>query len=156
MQKATSARKEISYHSDETVQVSSTRAVFGAKTYAMANITSVAMHTQPPNRTLPIMVSLLAFLFFVVGLVYILVGQGGVVPLIIGIILFGVTIYLSKRAKRKYIVTIGSASGESQALVSPDRDYIESIVPPVPSQKKFLHTGRSKSKQNKNAARNTV
>ena len=82
-----SASHEFTYYSSGNVLVTSTRAVFGATTYAMANITSVAMGVIPPNRWLGFLVILTGLVFFFVGLVTAITGDGvGFVALAIGVV----------------------------------------------------------------------
>lgn len=115
--------QETTYYRDGQVTISNSRAVLGTKTYAMSNITSVTMGERPANRSL--------------GAIFILLGAAGLcvgsashsnAPLLIGILAVIAGIALIFIAKPSYIVKIGSAGGESDALIATDKDYIQKIV----------------------------
>jgi hypothetical protein len=117
------AVEETTYYQDGQVTISNARAVLGAKTYAMTNITSVTMGEKPANRAL--------------GAVLVLAGGAGLCvggagdssgALIVGVLLVIAGIALAILAKPSYIVKIGSAGGESDALIAPDKEYIQKIV----------------------------
>lgn len=117
------------------IRITNKRAVLGAKTYAMANITSVSMTYEDKKG------GLIPFIFVVVGLMV-----GGCVLLfsfsasgllfwtifLIGALItflmvgLGVLIYLS--SKPTYFVRVGSASGEANVLHSSDKAQITKIV----------------------------
>jgi len=97
--------------------------VFGAKTYSVANITSVEMADTPPNRKWPTLIALAGVAFLVLSGI-----AGDATFGIIGVAILGVGVLLIFRAKRRYVVRLASASGETEALVSDDRDLIEKIV----------------------------
>ena len=116
--------KETTFYSDERgVRITNTRAIVGATTYAMANITSVSTAVKPANRTPGIVVAILGLLVLVItGL---LGSSGGV---IFGVIFLGLGILVAVIAKATYVVRIGSASGEADAISSKDEKYIQAIV----------------------------
>ena len=113
-------QKETSFYSDNSgVRITNTRAILGTKTYAMANISSVSAAITPAKRGLGIVLAIIGFLL-------VLVPESGV--RIFGVILLGVGILLAVIAKATYIVRIGSASGEADAISSHDRAYVDGIV----------------------------
>jgi len=112
------------YYSDGAITVTSTRAVLGAKTYAMANITSV---TLGENKTAVGCRGALLFVgaLFAIGLFSgetIMLGIFGLIILVVGVVLM---------TQKSYVVRIGSASGEANALENKDRSYIKKIVAAV-------------------------
>jgi hypothetical protein len=116
---------ETEYYHDATVLVTNTRAVIENKTYAMSNITSVSMATIPANRTAGIICIVIGVIGLVAGLSS-SSSQGtcagiGILFAIIGVVLLMV-------AKTQYVVRVGSASGESNALQSTDQTLIQKIV----------------------------
>lgn len=116
--------KEITFYSDvRGVRITNTRAIVGATTYAMANITSVSMAEKPANRKLGIVVAILGLIILVIT--YQLGSSGGV---IFGVILLGLGILIAAIVKPTYTVRIGSASGETDAISSNDKKYIQAIV----------------------------
>ena len=111
------------YSDDRGVRITNTRAIIGTTTYAMANITSVSMGMKPANRTPGIAVAILGFLILLItGL---LGSSGGV---IFGVILLGIGILIAAIVKPTCTVRIGSASGETDAVSSKDKKYIQVIV----------------------------
>jgi hypothetical protein len=115
---------EVVYYADEAISITSTRAAIGGKTYAMANITSVSVRQ---DKT---MVGCGAVLV-VIGLLLLLAlpssetrvcGVAGIGLLLIG----GFAV-----AHKPYIVSIASASGESNFLQHKDSAYVQRIVDAV-------------------------
>ena len=116
--------KEMTFYSDDRgVRITNTRAIIGATTYAMANITSVSMGVKPANR---IPGSVVAILGFLILLITGLLGSSGGV--IFGVILLGIGILIAAIIKPTCIVRVGSASGEADAISSKDKKYIQTIV----------------------------
>lgn len=119
-------KEEVIYYNKDNLLVSNTRAILGSQTYSMANITSVSMHEVPPNRT-PGLITLLVGIIMMGGFVG---GEDsncmafGIIGIFVA--LFGA--YLLWAPKTSYAVRIGSASGETNALSSPDKEYIRVIV----------------------------
>lgn len=123
---------ETTYYSDDRgVRITNARAVFGSKTYAMSNISSVSLHIIPPSRAGGCIVALLSIIFMFcalgtavpedtrfVGLLALFVGLGGV--------LGGILWMYSMQPL--YAVRIAATSGEIQAASSKDREYIESLI----------------------------
>jgi hypothetical protein len=112
------------YYSDGAITVTSTRAVLGSKTYAMANITSVSLgeNQQAAGCGCALLV---VGIFFALGLFSAdtaVIGLIGLAMLAIGVVLM---------KQKSYVVRIGSASGEANALDNKDRAYIQAIVEAV-------------------------
>jgi hypothetical protein len=104
------------------VSVSNARATLGGKTYAMANITSVAMAVTPASRKLGIIIAIVGFLIFLAGASN---STGGA---LFGILVLAGGTALAAMAKATYVVRLGSASGEADGLTSKDRAFIDRIV----------------------------
>ncbi|HSU17065.1 DUF6232 family protein [Longimicrobium sp.] len=112
------------YYSLGDTTVTSTRAIIDGKTYAMANITSVMMVQSSPGSGCG------CALLAVGGVLAIALASAETVAVgIIGLVFAGVGAVVM--SQKSYVVQIGSASGESQALQSPDREHIEQIVEAV-------------------------
>ncbi len=112
--------KEITFYSDgRGVRITNTRVIVGATTYAMANISSVSMAKKPANRTLGIVLAIL-------GVILLVIPASAV--RVFGVVLLGLGILIAVIAKPTYTVRIGSASGESDAISSKDKVYIQKIV----------------------------
>lgn len=125
-----SSHSEVSYYQEGDITITSARAMLGSKTYAMANITSVSMGTIPPDRALGVLVVLVGLLISVCSGMAVLENNnaGGI---FLGLIVVGVGVVIAASKKTKYVVKIGSASGESNALVATDEEYIQKIVDAV-------------------------
>ena len=109
-----------------TVRITNMRAIIGNKTYVMSNVTSVSVAKQKPNYALliiivPLLVGGLFATFGGLSQQDLNVGLAGIAALALGI-------WMLRSARTKYIVKIGSASGESNALRSQDEGYIREIV----------------------------
>jgi hypothetical protein len=114
---------EETYFSQGDVQVTNSRVVLGGKTYAMRNITSVTIGEIPPNRVPGIVLAVLGLCPLMGGF-----SDNGGALLVIGLIVIGLGIALAALVKTRYVVRLGSASGESDALTAPDVAYIRKIV----------------------------
>jgi len=116
--------KEVMFYSDDRgVRITNARAIIGSTTYAMANITSVALGTLPAKRAGAVWLISIGVITIIVGLV----AQAWFID-ILGLALLGLGIWLAIIAKPRYYVRLGSSSGEVQALVSTEQKYIQSIV----------------------------
>jgi len=116
---------ETIYYQDGSITVTNARAVLGSKTYAMANITSVSMGEIPANRTPGILVAVIGLAILACSASAGSDGAGGIIG---GLVVAGFGAFLAYAAKTQYVVKIGSASGESNALTSKDREHIQKIV----------------------------
>jgi hypothetical protein len=116
---------EIAVYQDDNIHVTNLRAMLQGKTYAMANVTSVSMFTQFGNKTPGVIVAVLGGLMLL-----------GALPSsemrgcfgIFGLLMLVIGIAIAAAANDVYWVRIGSASGETNALSSRDRDYIQRVV----------------------------
>jgi Family of unknown function (DUF6232) len=117
--------EEVSVYRDGNIQITNLRAILHDKTYAMANITSVSTFRQDANTAPGIVLTILGGLVLLGGL-----GSNSAVgcALIFGLPMFVVGLIIGIAAKHVYWVRIGSASGETNALRSNDRAYIQRIV----------------------------
>lgn len=112
------------YYSDNEITITSTRAILGGKTYAMANITSVSVAELQPN-------SGCGCAAIGVGLLMAL-GLFSSETVLFGLLgLVGVAVGLAIANTKAYVVRIGSASGESDALQHGNREYVQKIVDAV-------------------------
>jgi hypothetical protein len=110
---------EKTFLSTQGATVTNTRIIVPGKTYAMAGITSVRSTVIGAKRGFPILIALAGiFLFFVQQPVW------GIIFLVGGIA-------WAFALKDTHAVAINSASGEIQAVVSKDEEYIASIVQAV-------------------------
>lgn len=116
--------KEISFYSNEHgVRITNTRAIIGSTTYSMANITSVAMGVKPANRTPGIAIAICGFIVLLIAAP---LESSGLA--IFGVILLLIGIPAAIVVTSTYVVRIGSASGEADAISSKEKEYIQTIV----------------------------
>lgn len=102
------------------VTVTNTRVVISGKTYAMTNITSVTMGKQSASILPP-------FIAITVGVIIAAIVGGTIGNLIaVASIIGGIVLFITR--KPNYVVRIGSASGEADALESQDQDNVQKIV----------------------------
>lgn len=132
--------EEVVYYSDGAIQITNARAVLGGKTYAMANITSVMMGKIPANRTAGMVAILIGLLIASCAVcpAFIALDSSGSEAAgswiasvglgLLGVLVLGSGIVLAVIAKPRYVVKLGSASGEMNALASHDQEYIQEIV----------------------------
>lgn len=101
------------------VKVTNARFVVRGQTYAMNGVTSVKSSTTPPDRKGPL-------ILIGIGLVVLLAADGA--GKLLGLILAGAGGWLFMRQKDTHAVFLSSASGEVQALVDQDANYIGGVI----------------------------
>jgi len=116
---------EETLYQDANIHVTNMRAMLQGKTYAMANVTSVSMFTQLANRAPGVLIAVIGAVFFLMGLPS---SDMRGCAFFFGALLAVVGIAYAASQSNVYWVRIGSASGETNALSSRDRDYITRIV----------------------------
>jgi hypothetical protein len=112
------------------IKITNLRAVIGAKTYSMSNITSVNLARRDPSGCVTLTLIFGGILAVLVSISLIIkepLGDGwgwligGALAAFLGFL-------LHRSAKPSFIVQIGSASGEIKALDSQDEGQIRKIV----------------------------
>lgn len=98
------------------VSVSNARFIVSGQTYAMNGVTSVKQAVRHPSRVLPILLSAIGLLMLFGG-----------VP-VFGLLLIAVAVLSWVLQKSVWIVVLNSSSGETQALTSKDKAYIEGVI----------------------------
>lgn len=111
-----SEAQEKTFFEQGNVKVTNARFIVPSQTYAMSGITSVKFFTEKPSLLWPIVAFLIALLA--------LAGNGNIwsvgVPLAIGILLL--------LRKATHHVVLSSASGETRALASKDKEFISNVI----------------------------
>lgn len=114
--------QETTFFREAGVTITNARFIVPAQTYAMSGITSVKMFRETPNLVFPI-------LMLVVGALLCLGSIGSSAgAATFGAVVAAVGIALIATAKSKYHVLLKTASGEAQALTSPDVAFIRRVV----------------------------
>jgi hypothetical protein len=115
---------EETIYGDNKVTITTKRMIVGSTTYDLRNVTAVRLgHTAPPTT---ILICLMLF-----GIVLCGIGFGRPAtfnPLPLGAVLIAVAAYLLAKHEPLYYVRLISSSGESHALRSTGRDYIEKVI----------------------------
>ena len=116
--------EEVSVYRDGNIQITNLRAILHDKTFAMANITSVATFREPAKTAPGIVLALLGGFVFLSTIA----SDADGCAMVFGLPMLIVGVAMWMAAKDVYWVRIGSASGETNALQSRDRAYIQKIV----------------------------
>lgn len=106
---------ETTYFESGEVKVTNARFISGAHTFAMNNVTSVKPFTEQPKRFWPI--------------VMLLVGLGVATNSIgIGLAIVAAGAIVLYIQKTKYFVLLATSGGETKALMTHDRAYLNSVM----------------------------
>lgn len=105
------------FYNDEDVTITQSRYVTNTKTYAMRNISSVAIFEVSQNYSLQIILLLLGLVMLVVEDVR-----------IIATIIIAISIYWIIKTKGKYAVRISTNAGETNSIVHTDKIYVKKVV----------------------------
>jgi hypothetical protein len=114
---------ETVYLDQDRVLVTNARAVVKSVTYAMSNITSVKTVRIRPDRTIPIVFGVVAAVVIFLGM-----GSGTYIAVIIGVVLALMTYYIWKIGKIHYALVLNTSGGEVQVLISKERDRIKLVA----------------------------
>lgn len=116
--------QETTFYTDQNgVRITNARAILANRTYSMANLTTVTVGLTVPTKGAPLALIIVGVIVFL-GAVSNQSGGGiavGLLMAIAGGLWF-------KSLKDIYHVRIGSAGGESNALSSINRQYIEGVA----------------------------
>ena len=109
------------------VRITNLRAIFGAKSYELSNITSASLQAQEPNLFLPVFFAIILAVFSILVAIsdlgeYSQCLQVGSYSGIAGILFF----LISRKAK--YRVLIKNPMSELVVLETDDRDFAEKVV----------------------------
>lgn len=117
---------EVTIYEKNDIKITGLRAVFGAKTYAISNITSVELKRVDGNGCMPAGLITLGALLFFYGIPRLLDANFSWV--IIGAISFGIGFAIHKTNKPSFAVSLTTASGEIKAYTSDSQETITEIV----------------------------
>lgn len=106
---------EKTYFEYEDVKVTNARFITGGQTFAMSNVTSVKASEQKPKR--------------LGGILILLVGLGIVnQSLVVGIAIVAAAAFYLYKQKTMYHVMLSTSSGETSALKTHQREYLDKVV----------------------------
>lgn len=112
--------EEKEFYNNDGVSVTNARFRVGTNTYAMNGVTSVKRGQTEPNRAAPIVLG-------IIGLITVFVATG-LGAKAFGVLMVVLAIFWVKKLTPEYSVYLNSASGESQALSSKDKLYIDKVI----------------------------
>jgi len=117
------AMEEQVFFDNGDVTVTNARFISSGQTYVMSNITSVKSLVEDPSKTGPVV-------FIVIGGIMALAGLGNASfgAILTGAIIVAIGILWFKGLKSKFYVALATASGETRALSSEDKSFIDTIV----------------------------
>lgn len=115
------------------IKITNLRAIFGRKTYPVSNISAVKTETKPPSKLLPILFMITGgarLLEFAVSL-YSNFNNANPIDwwsLFLGIGFLVGGAYIMRASQDERIVKVVTASGETKAYSSPDKQHIDKII----------------------------
>ncbi|EOZ3812814.1 DUF6232 family protein [Citrobacter youngae] len=111
---------EKEFYRNGNVSISNSRFIVGTTTYAMNGVTSVKRGQNEPSKAAPVIVGLIGVVMVFAASTFLFKGIGALVAL--------ACIAWFKSLKTEYLVFLNSSSGESQALASTDKEYIDQVI----------------------------
>jgi hypothetical protein len=117
------------YYDRNRIRISSTRAVFGSKTFALAAITSVEGRRLHPERSGPYLIILGGVLACAMSArLFMDSTEAGVIFLLIGLAVIGLGVIWASRIGPKYAVILCTSARERKVGVSTNESEIGEIV----------------------------
>lgn len=107
--------EETVFFNQAGVSVSNARFIVNSQTYAMNGVTSIKQAVNHPSRLGPIVLGFIGFLF--------LFGS-----IVLALIFLAAAILWWMNQKPEWFVILSSASGETKALSSNDKTYIDGVI----------------------------
>ena len=111
---------EKKYYTNGGVTVTSKRLIVQSQTFAVSGITSVKLGVDQPSKLIPILLIAIGGLGCLAGI------KEGLINIWTLLFVFGIAWMFT--LKSKYTVILATASGESKAVVSENKEFIEQIV----------------------------
>jgi len=114
--------KEISFFENNSVIVTQTRFIVGHKVTEIKNISSVKVEVLRSYRKIQLAVMLIGFLMMFFKQYR-----------IAGVVIFGAAFLFMCLMEEKFTVRVNTNSGETDTLVSKDKEYIEQVAKAINS-----------------------
>lgn len=112
--------EETEFYKNGNVSITNARFIVGSTTYAMNGVTSVKRGQTDPSKVGPVIMA-------IIGVISVFAATG-LMSKAIGVVVVLLAIAWFKAIKPEYIVSLNSSSGESQALSSKDKQYIDDVI----------------------------
>ena len=122
--------EETTIYEDGDIKITNLRAIFGAKTYAVSNISAVEMRSKAPSP-FPALIGLLGGVLLLLSLPSFFNNRtwdNNWTLLVIGLILIFFSVMSIRAAKTEYTIAFSSSSGEIKAFQSYDKEEIDEIL----------------------------
>lgn len=117
---------ETTIYEKNDIKITNLRAVFGSKTYAISNITSVETKRIDANGCMPAGLMTIGVLLVFYGIPRLFDAEFNMV--IFGAIAFGLGFLIHRSNKPSYAVSLTTASGEIKAYTSESSESISEII----------------------------
>ena len=115
-------------YEEGNIKITNVRAIFGDKTYAISNITSVTKKEKPtPYSFLPVGIIVFGIAFITISFF----NNFNAAIMTLGVFMVVGGYFLAMLPKTQYFVQFGSAAGEEQVYTSKSIAEIEKIVQAV-------------------------
>jgi hypothetical protein len=129
--------KEVNFYSDQKgVRITSARLIVGNTTYAMLNVSSVSMTVTKPSLFWPVTLVLVGAAIMLAALSH---SRAATSLLVVGALLALVGVVAWRGSSPTYHVRISASSGESTALSSSDKGYVEKVIRAI--NEAIIHRG---------------
>ncbi|HEY4437990.1 MAG TPA: DUF6232 family protein [Lelliottia sp.] len=112
--------EEKEFYRNGNVSITNARFIVGSTTYAMNGVTSVKRGQTDPSKVGPVILA-------IIGLAMVFMAAAFLTKAI-GVVIVIAAIAWFKAIKPDYMVFLNSSSGESQALTSQDKQYIDDVI----------------------------
>ena len=124
---------EQKFFEDHNICVTNTRILKGNETFAMSGVTSVMAFTEVPSKKGPIILVVFG------GLILLGSAARSIVGAVFGAVLVALGIWWMRSIKNNYHVRLMTASGEKDAMSSPNAEYIGNVVKAI--NQAIVHRG---------------
>ncbi len=119
-------------NADRSITITASRAVFGSAMYPMRGVTAVRrMKTPPPGRDgIATILGLVALVGVLFGAIRLFIGDWllGSVAVAGAVLMCGLLLLIYRQWPDRYVLRLSTAGGDVQALVSEDREEVQSVA----------------------------
>lgn len=112
--------EEKEFYRNGNVSITNARFIVGSTTYAMNGVTSVKRGQTDPSKVGPVILAIIGLAMAFMAAAF--------MTKAIGVLIVIAAIAWFKSIKPDYMVFLNSSSGESQALTSQNKQYIDDVI----------------------------
>lgn len=121
-------KSEAVYWSDENATVTSTRIVIGGKTYATAHVSSVQAVVLKPNWRGPVILLVSGVLMCIFTIPFMKTLKDDWMCAVVPVLAIMTSLVILALQKKRYATRLAVTSGEVDAFMSPNLEYIQSLA----------------------------